>query len=103
MVKDILALVRDTRAINSKVISVPRLLILHALEQLGKDGALYRDLKAGLDMEDGLLYSNIMALREMGYVKEKDVTLGNKEMASYCITDEGKEALITVRDWFKKV
>lgn len=103
MVKDILALVCDTRAINSKVVSVPRLLILHALEKLGEDGALYRQLKAGLEMDDGLLYSNLKALQEMGYLQEKDVTLGNKEMASYHITEEGKEALSTIREWFSKV
>lgn len=98
-----MALVRDTRAINTKVVSVPRLLILNALEELGEDGALYRQLRAGLEMDDGLLYSNLKALQEMGYIQEKEVTLGNKEMASYHITEEGKEALSTVREWFKNV
>ena len=103
MEEGILALVHDTRALNSKIVSVPRLLILHSLEKLGEDGALYRQLKAGLEMEDGILYSNLKALQEMDYIQEKDVKLGNKEMASYHITDEGKEALNAVRDWFKKV
>ena len=99
----ILALVRDAHAINSKLISVPRLLILYSLENLGLDGAAYRELKAGLEMEDGLLYSNLKALEEMGYLKEKEVKLGNKEMASYHITSEGKEALNAARAWLKRV
>jgi DNA-binding PadR family transcriptional regulator len=103
MTDGILALVREAQAINSKLVSVPRLLILSSLENLGLDGAAYRELKAGLEMEDGLLYSNLKALEEMGYLKEKDVKLGNKEMASYYITDDGKEALNAARAWLKKV
>ncbi len=103
MEEGIIALVREARALNSKVVSVPRLLILHSLERLGKDGAVYRELKAGLEMDDGLLYSNLKALQEMGYLQEKEVKLGKKEMASYHITDEGKEALSVARVWLKKV
>jgi DNA-binding PadR family transcriptional regulator len=100
---EIRELVREAHAFNSKLISVPRLLILASLEDLGLDGAAYRELKAGLEMEDGLLYSNLKALEETGYLEEKDVKLGNKEMASYHITDEGKEALNSARAWFEKI
>ncbi len=100
---DIRELVRDAQALNSKLISVPRLLILFSLEGLGRDGAAYRELKAGLEMDDGLLYSNVDALKEMGYVKEKDIRLENKEMTSYYITEEGKEALSSARAWLKKI
>jgi len=100
---EIRELVRDAHALNSKLISVPRLLILASLEDLGLDGAAYRELKAGLEMDDGLLYSNLDALKEMGYVKEKEIRLENKEMTSYHITEDGKEALNSARAWLKKI
>jgi len=103
MENGILALVHEAHTLNPKLISVPRLLILESLENLGLDGAAYRELKAGLEMEDGVLYSNLKALEEMGYLQEKPVKLGNKDMASYHITSDGKEALNTARVWLKKI
>ena len=99
----ILGLVRESHSLNSKLISVPRLLLLTSLENLGLDGAAYRELKAALEMDDGLLYSNLAALEEMGYVKEQDVKIGNKELASYHICEEGREALIQARVWLRKI
>lgn len=99
MKQGILTLVEDAKAINSKIISVPRLLILISLEHLGLDGAAYRELKAGLEMEDGILYSNLKALKDMEYIEEASIRLENKEMASYHITREGREALNAARIW----
>ncbi len=103
MEENTITLVREAQALNSKLISVPRLLILRSLEKLGPDGAAYRELKAGLEMEDGLLYSNLKALEEMGYLKEKEIRMGKKEMASYNITEDGKDALNAERVWLKKI
>ena len=103
MEEGVLDRVREIDLLNSRIISVPRLLILASLEQLGLDGATYRELKAGLEMEDGILYSNLKALEEMGYLKEKDVRLEKKELASYHMTDEGKNALRAVRIWLRKI
>ena len=103
MEEGILDRVREIDLLNSKIISVPRLLILASLEQLGLDGATYRELKAGLEMDDGILYSNLKALEEMRYLKEKDVKLENKELASYHITEEGKNALRAARLWLRKI
>jgi len=100
---DIRDLVSNARAFNSKIISVPRLLILASLEPTGQDGAAYRELKAVLEMDDGLLYSNLDALKEMGYVKEKDIKLENREMTSYHITKEGKDALNDARAWLRTI
>jgi hypothetical protein len=100
---EIRELVREAHGINSKLVSVPRLLILASLEGLGQDGAAYRELKAGLEMDDGLLYSNLEALKGMGYIEEKGVRLENKDMTSYHITGEGKEALDGARAWFDKI
>jgi DNA-binding MarR family transcriptional regulator len=98
----ILGLVAESKALNSKVFSLPRLLILAALEDLGEDGSTYRELKAGLDMEDGALFSNLVALEAMEYVKKTKVELENKEMHSYSITPEGKETLGELRSWIRK-
>ncbi len=100
---NIIGLVVEAKALNSKVFSLPRILILVSLEDLGDDGSSYRELKAGLDLEDGILFSNLNALEEMGYIKGKDITVEKKKMTSYAITKEGKENLEALRSWFKKV
>ncbi len=98
----ILRLVDDAKALNSKIFSLPRLLILVSIENLGEDGATYRELKAGLGLDDGVLYSNLNALIEMGYVVERDVKLERRKMSSYSITGDGREALSAVRVWLRK-
>jgi len=98
----IFGLVAEARALNSKIFSLPRLLILISLENLGPDGASYRELKAGLKMGDGLLFTNLRALKEMGYIKESSIKLEEKEMASFSITNEGKEALSLAKEWLIK-
>jgi DNA-binding HxlR family transcriptional regulator len=103
MKDNIIGLVAEAKALNSKVFSLPRILILVSLEDLGDDGSSYRELKAGLDLEDGILFSNLNVLEEMGYIKSRDVTVEKKKMTSYAITKEGKENLEALRSWFKKV
>jgi DNA-binding MarR family transcriptional regulator len=103
MDKGIMALVEEAHTVNSKIVSVPRLLILVSLENLGLDGAAYRELKAALDMEDGILYSNLKAMEGMGYLEEVSIRLENKEMASYHMTKEGREALNIARSWLVKM
>lgn len=100
---NIIGLVAEAKALNSKVFSLPRILILTALEELGEDGSSYRELKAGLDLEDGMLFSNLNALEEMRYIKSKDETTERKKMTLYSITKEGKETLQALRLWFKKL
>ncbi|MDO8554678.1 MAG: transcriptional regulator [Candidatus Micrarchaeota archaeon] len=98
----ILLLVKEAQALNGKMVSLPRILVLTALEDLGQDGSSYRELKAGLNLDDGVLFSNLKVLEEMRYIKSKDVTVENKKLTSYAITNEGKEALVLLRSWFKK-
>src|SRR3989338_6422563 len=101
MKEDIIGLVGEAKILNSKVFSLPRILILTALEELGQDGATYRELKAGLEMEDGTLFSNLNVLEEMGYVKKEKIELEDREMHSYRIMGEGTDALKALRLWFK--
>lgn len=95
-------LISEAKVLNSKAVSLPRILILLTLKDLQEDGATYRELKIGLEMADGILYSNLNALEEMGYLKSNDITLENKKMTSYSITQEGKEALNSLCSWFRK-
>jgi DNA-binding transcriptional ArsR family regulator len=99
--RDFLKFVGEAKALNSKVFSLPRLLILLSLEELGHlDGALYRELKAGLELDDGVLYSNLNALKKMGYVTESVVVVGSKKMSCFAITCEGSNAVNAVKKWF---
>ncbi|MFH1447521.1 MAG: transcriptional regulator [Candidatus Micrarchaeota archaeon] len=95
-------LVTESKALNSKIFSLPRLLVLLSLEKLDQDGATYRELKAGLELDDGVLYSNLNALKNMGYLTENEIRLEKKKMASFAITSEGKEALLAARGWLGK-
>ncbi len=96
------ALMSEARSLNSKLFSLPRLELLSALETFGEDGALYRELKSSLRMEDGVLYANLEALKKMRYLKKNVERVEGKTLDSYAITNEGREALNRVRAWLKK-
>lgn len=103
MLVDSLEVVQGGKALNSRLISLHRLLLLSALASLGQDGASYRELKAALDMEDGILYSNLKVLQEMEYVKFVTNNELNRELEIIVITKEGKDALVKVQAWLKKI
>lgn len=97
----IIGLVSEAKTLNSKVFSLPRILILTSLEQLDDD-VTYRELKAGLELDDGVLFASLNVLEEMDYIKSKGIKLENKNMTSYQITGEGKQMLNMVLSWFMK-
>lgn len=101
--EDKLSLVKEAKATNSKIISMPRLLILKVLEELGRDGAAYRELRAGLELDDGVLYANLRVLCDMGYLEEKGIKVEKKELTSYNITDAGLEAFAEAKAWLRKL
>jgi DNA-binding MarR family transcriptional regulator len=103
MAKAIVDLVNDAKVLNADVVTLPRILILAALKDLSEDGATFRELKATLDMSDGTLFSNLKALKKMGYVKESKVEVEDKEMHSFSITREGKEMFYAVCSWFNEL
>lgn len=104
MESEIFELVKDSKVLISDAFSINRILILLALEELGLDGSSYRELRAGLELDDGVLYSSLNALEKVEYVKknEKEERV-DKEQTSYAITIEGKKALQQFREWFKKI
>jgi len=103
MPDDLIAIVEESEDVDSTIISRVRLEILWALSELGEDGATARQLKAGLNLGDGVLYANLKKLVEMGYLRSEKVTLEGKELELYAITPEGLLAWQRVRGWLCKL
>lgn len=102
MDESIIEIISESKALNSKVFSLPRLQLLGSLAELGPDGATFRELKAALELNDGVLYANLEALKEMGYLKAATVKVENKELESYAITRTGLEAWTQAKAWLCK-
>jgi len=103
MPDDLITVVEESEDVDSTIISRVRLEILWALSELGEDGATARQLKAGLNLGDGVLYANLKKLVEMGYLRSEKVTLEGKELELYAITPEGLLAWQRVRGWLCKL
>ena len=99
---NLLELAVNAKAVNSKLFSLPRVLIMSALEELRGESATFRELKIGLGLNDGVLYANLKVLGKMGYIEEKGVRLGNEEMTSYRITRHGLEDFAALRAWLER-
>ena len=89
MVSQFQDLITDSTELNQKIFSLTRIKILHSLYYLGPDGATFRELSAGLEIPDGLLYSNLKILEKMGLIASEKVILEGKELESYHFTEEG--------------
>lgn len=72
------------------------------LELHDRDGISYRELKAGLNVSDGVLYFNLKELVKMGYIKEEPVEYEERKLTSFYITEQGKEEWDKVRVWLSK-
>jgi len=99
MDEDLLSLMEASRAINSKLISVIRIKILSSLYVLGPDGATFRELKATLNIPDGLMYSNLKVLEGMGIIRSEKITLEGKQLENYKMTAEGYSQWDAARSW----
>jgi DNA-binding PadR family transcriptional regulator len=99
MQNDILSIVNESDGLNSKVFSLVRLKLLASLASLGHDGATYRELKAALDINDGVLFANLNVLKEMGYLTSDKITSDGKELELYIITPEGQDGWKRTRTW----
>ena len=57
---------------------------------LGPDGATYRELKAALDINDGVLFANLNVLKEMGYLAPVKITSEGKKLESIPSRPKGR-------------
>ncbi|MDD5142668.1 transcriptional regulator [Methanoregula sp.] len=96
---DILAILDESGGLNAKVFSLVRLKLLSSLSVLGPDGATYRELRAALDISDGVLYANLNVLKEMGYLVSEKIVSEGKELELYTITPEGLDEWERIRAW----
>jgi DNA-binding PadR family transcriptional regulator len=103
MPDDLIAIVEESEVMNGTLISRVRLEILWALSELGEDGATARQLKGGLNLNDGVLYANLRKLVDMGYLRFEKVTLEGKELELYSITPEGLLEWERIRGWLCKL
>jgi len=99
MHRDTLSIMDESQALNAKIFSLTRLKLLSSLAVLGPDGATYRELKAALGIQDGVLYANLQALEEMGYLASKKIKFEGKELQLFSITSEGQEEWKRTREW----
>jgi len=95
---DLKSFISKSKGINSRVFKLTRIIIL-MLTRYIKDGIQYREFKSFLDISDGKLYSNLKLLREMGYIKQENITLDQKSMHIYLITEIGKKELEKIISW----
>ena len=90
----------ESGALNSKLFSLPRLLILSALDPVPKgDLTPFRDLSRGLGLNDGVLFANLKVLIKMGYAIEEPIKEENEKMTGYAITDVGRLELRRIVFW----
>jgi DNA-binding MarR family transcriptional regulator len=103
LLENFMALIEESKALNSKVFSLIRLELLSNLATFEKDGISYRELKATLNVTDGNLFTNLKVLQEMGYIKLlKEVKIEGKKLDAYIITKEGLEEWIKTKNWLRK-
>ena len=100
MQNNVLSILNESQALNAKIFSLVRLKLLASLAALGPDGATYRELKAALDINDGVLYSNLNVLKDIGYLVSEKIIFEGKELELFTITTEGQDEWTRTRDWF---
>jgi len=100
MLGGLLELAGESGSLNSKLFSLPRLLILSSLDQMPTgDLTPFRDLSKGLGLNDGVLFSNLKVLIKMGYAIEEPIKEEKEKMTGYAITEVGRVELRRVVFW----
>ncbi|MBD3214090.1 MAG: transcriptional regulator [Candidatus Lokiarchaeota archaeon] len=99
---DLNKIILKSREINSRVIKLIRIIIL-LLTYYIKDGVQYREFKSFLDISDGKLHSNLEILEEMGYLRKTEVSLDQKSLHIYLITQLGKKELEKIISWISNI
>lgn len=94
-------MIEESKAINSKIVSLKKLLILLILQGYGKDEATFSELISGLGLKEGVFQSHISLLIRMGYVKQRKVPFNEKKkLTVYSITPSGELELERFKKWF---
>jgi len=99
---DVLSIVNESQALNAKMFSLVRLKLIASLAALGPDGATYRELKAALEINDGVLYSNLNVLKDFGYLTSEKIIFEGKELELFAITLQGLDEWARTREWLCK-
>lgn len=99
---DIYLLLGASEKLNSRIVSLPKCLILVLLSYF-VDGIQFRELKAALKMSDGKLISNLNDLRAMGYITRSEAEVDRRKLDVYTITEKGRLELNKVVEWMKLV
>jgi DNA-binding MarR family transcriptional regulator len=99
---DLNDLILKSKELNSRVFKLLRIIILMLTHYI-KDGVQYREFKSFLDVSDGKLHSNLNILKEMGYIKEQEITLDQKSLHIYLITELGKKELQKIIAWILQI
>ncbi len=102
MPDDILSILNESDALNAKVFSLVRMKLLASLAALGADGATYRELKAALSINDGVLFANLNVLKDMGYLTSEKIISDGKELELYTITPEGQDEWERITSWLRR-
>lgn len=103
MNENVLVMIEQSRALNPKLFSLIKIILMSNLVVLGKDGSTYRELKAALMIGDGALHSNLKALMDMGYIESREVEIEEKKLTSYNVTEEGEIAWNNAKKWLHMV
>lgn len=93
------ALLEEAAAVNSQLVSLPRVQLMQIIGHYGMDGIAFRELQASLDMSDGKLLSNLYALRDLGAIEEEKSKEENKLLTTYKITAAGRDEWKRTRSW----
>ncbi len=100
---NLLELIEDASALNSKVFSLIRLELLANIAFFGEDGVSNRELASTLiNVSDGTLHANLKYLNEIGYISSEKVEIEDKDLYVYKITDIGLEEFQKIKKWLIK-
>jgi len=88
--------------INSDSFTLTRIVILSLLTYF-RDGLQFRELKNLLKISDGKLISNINKLNKMGYLIKEKITLDNKNLDVYIITENGRRELEKIKEFNNRI
>lgn len=92
-------IIDESGEVNGDLVSKVRLELLWSLSDLGDDGATARQLKSALNLNDGVIYSNLKKLETLGYLKHEMVLFEGKELELWSMTREGMEEWKKVKMW----